>query len=570
MKLILKEYLLSLKERGELDKLVLPNLLAELGLRVLNSPMIGTRQNGVDIAAVGRISGSDETDYLYLFCIKAGNISRSDWDGGVQSVRPELDEILDVYLDTNVAKEYVGLPVKICLCCGGEIEETVLMNWAGYTKKHATEQIHYEEWNGDRLADLMMRCLLTRELLEEEPRRNFQKALAMVNDPGACYEYSKAFLNNLLIKPTDTEKSRLLRLRQSYLCLHAITTWAIEAGNLESIYRISELGIMFGWNVARTYAPSKKLTKHQKAANMVFDQFVKLYLSNSELYFAKTTQKHAETLHALSVSVRSREAVDVNLALFELMGRLATRALWTEVLSRGYAERDIEFSQALRESTSQIIDTIVSVINNNPTLHSPFKDDHMIEIALVMYLAQLTDNVPRFLPWLHGIASKTTIALILNSNYPTCSTDYFDLLAHPASTDQSYKDEACVGSILYPYLYVWLIHTAEQNLVREFTERIEEAIPNCTHQAWLPDEETDELIWRGETNHGVCVTGLTPKNNAEEIANLLNEAIRHCRPIGELSAIKAGLLPLFLTACRHHRLPIPPHFWFVDAPTKPL
>ena len=190
MKIILKEYLASLKERGDLDKSVLPNLLAEIGLRVLNTPMIGTRQNGVDIAAVGKIKGEDEERYLYLFCIKAGNITRRDWDDGVQAVRPELNEIRDVYLRTNVAAEYAGLPVRIILCCGGELDETVLMNWAGYSTQNQTDRVSYQEWNGDRLADLMMRSLLARELLDEAPRRSFQKAVAMVNEPSACYELS--------------------------------------------------------------------------------------------------------------------------------------------------------------------------------------------------------------------------------------------------------------------------------------------------------------------------------------------------------------------------------------------
>ena len=103
MKIILKEYLASLKERGDLDKAVLPNLLSELGLRVLSTPMIGTRQNGVDIAAVGKIKGEDKEKFLYLFCIKAGNITRRDWEVSEQAVRPELNEIRDVYLQTNVA-----------------------------------------------------------------------------------------------------------------------------------------------------------------------------------------------------------------------------------------------------------------------------------------------------------------------------------------------------------------------------------------------------------------------------------------------------------------------------------
>lgn len=111
MKIILKEYLASLKERGDLDKAVLPNLLSEIALRVLNTPMIGTRQNGVDIAAVGKIKGEDKQSYLYLFVIKAGNVRRNDWDGGAQAVRAELNEAREVYLRSNVSKEHAELGI---------------------------------------------------------------------------------------------------------------------------------------------------------------------------------------------------------------------------------------------------------------------------------------------------------------------------------------------------------------------------------------------------------------------------------------------------------------------------
>ncbi|MGV0820825.1 hypothetical protein [Martelella sp. AMO21009] len=118
MKLILKEYLTSLKERGDLDKALLPNLLSAMGLQVLKTPMIGTRQDGVDISAVGQLPDDDQK-YLYLLCVKAGDVGRNDWDTGPQSVRPELQEILDVYIGSKISKEHQDLPIKICLCMGG-------------------------------------------------------------------------------------------------------------------------------------------------------------------------------------------------------------------------------------------------------------------------------------------------------------------------------------------------------------------------------------------------------------------------------------------------------------------
>ena len=69
MKLIIRQYLASLKERGELDA-ILPDLLSELGLNVYSRPSRGTRQDGVDVAAVGKLEG-DDTDKVYLFSIKS-------------------------------------------------------------------------------------------------------------------------------------------------------------------------------------------------------------------------------------------------------------------------------------------------------------------------------------------------------------------------------------------------------------------------------------------------------------------------------------------------------------------
>ncbi|WP_205527605.1 hypothetical protein [Halomonas sp. JS92-SW72] len=559
----MKEYLASLKERGDLDKSVLPNLLSEIGLRVLNTPMIGTRQNGVDIAAVGQVKGEDEQRYLYLFCIKAGNVTRRDWEVSEQSVRPELNEIKDVYLRSNVAQEHAELPIKICLCCGGELEETVLMNWAGYTEQNKTDKISYELWNGDRLADLMMRCLLARELLDEEPRRNFQKAVAMVNEPNACYEYTRAFLGNLLLEEQTSQKNELLRLRQSYICLHAVIAWAIEANNLESTYKVSELGMLFCWNAIRKRLPKKKPTKHDNALMFVLDQFLKLYLTTSEMYLSKTAYAHGGRLHALSVAVRSRESVDVNLAMFELLGRLAIRGIWTDHFSKSLSGANPGLLKSLAESTDRTLDTMVLLISNNPTLSSPIRDDHMIEIALVMYLAQLTQKEIRFLPWLRAISDKTTFALVTNTKYPTCLHDYADLLSHPVSAEQSYRDEACAGSVLYPYIFFWMQYVADVKEIAEFTERLERQIPNCTHQAWFPDEDSDDLIWHGETYHGICVTDVSPHNGHEALAGTLNKAMETCTAITDVSAVRKGLIPMFLTACRHYRLPVPPSFWFV-------
>ena len=113
MKLVLAQYLASLKERHELD-VIMPDLLSEIGLNVISRPTRGTRQYGVDVAAVGILPGSVRS--LYLLSIKPGNLGRVGWDTGEQALRPSLNEIRDVYIEKHIPKSYKDLPVVVVLC----------------------------------------------------------------------------------------------------------------------------------------------------------------------------------------------------------------------------------------------------------------------------------------------------------------------------------------------------------------------------------------------------------------------------------------------------------------------
>ena len=55
MRLIIRQYIAGLKERNELDA-VMPDLLSQMGMVVYSRPARGTRQDGVDVAAVGSLN----------------------------------------------------------------------------------------------------------------------------------------------------------------------------------------------------------------------------------------------------------------------------------------------------------------------------------------------------------------------------------------------------------------------------------------------------------------------------------------------------------------------------------
>lgn len=179
MKLMIKQYLASLRERGELD-VILPDLLSELGFNVLSKPGRGTRQYGVDAVAVGK-DPKDGAKKVFLFSIKAGDLGRADWAVGEQGLRASLIEARDYYAQTHVPGGYANLPVVICACFGGDMSETVRGPVEQFFRQERTPAIEFQEWNGDFLAELLMSGVLRENALPMSARASFRKAVALVS-----------------------------------------------------------------------------------------------------------------------------------------------------------------------------------------------------------------------------------------------------------------------------------------------------------------------------------------------------------------------------------------------------
>src|SRR5215467_3417987 len=173
MKLLFRSYLASLRERDELDA-ILPDLLSELGYTVYSRPQRGTAQAGVDIAAVGK--DDDGERKVFLFSVKQGDLTRQSWDGTPQALRGSLNEILDTYIPTKIPKRYQNLKIVICLVFGGDMQEQVRGGVTGFIKRNTTKRISFDEWNGDKLAGLLLEGLLREEIMPKALRSHFQKA----------------------------------------------------------------------------------------------------------------------------------------------------------------------------------------------------------------------------------------------------------------------------------------------------------------------------------------------------------------------------------------------------------
>ena len=558
MKLIVRQYVQSLKERDELDVL-LPQLLSEIGYEVIHHPGRGTKQAGVDVAAVGPDPDADGEKALHLFLIKSGDLGRNDWNGGKpQDVMPSLDEIRHDYIPNRIPEQYSKLPISICICMGGELKEVIRSYWRGYVDNNTTDKIRYREWNGDRLANLILSGFLNRELLDVDRRVAFQKAVAMVSEPDTSYRHFRELIHELTDEVEDDHRGTT-RLRQMVICLWILVRNGVDAENLEAPYRCCELALLYSWDVLNRSVSAKK--KEREARSEIFDHVLSLYLTIGQKLIVEKIGPHAEKKHAVSSAVRSGSELDINLALFEAMGRSALLGLWHHFIGVKSDGKQREHHLRLREQYHNIT---VSLINQNPTLTTPLRDDHHIEIGMLMLLAQGGGDIPKVAGYLVEIASRLNYRYRLRKSWPTHFQDYRELARHPVNLGDEYFKKSTKGSVLVPFLKVSLERIQETEQLAALEKTIAEELPEMTQQVWVPRDGSEEFFWRQGTSQGIAipVPMMELEGQNRSLGSQVEAIVDNFKALNEMSAIQRGLVPLLLMACRHHRLPLPPHLWF--------
>jgi hypothetical protein len=565
MKLLFRNYLASLREREELDA-ILPDLLSELGYTVYSRPQRGTAQAGVDIAALGK--DDDGERKLFLFSVKQGDLTRQSWnDGTPQGLRPSLDEILDNYIPHRIPKRYQALKIVICLVFGGDMQEQVRSTVNGYIKKYSNEKISFDEWNGDKLAGLLMQGILREEIMPKEIRSHFQKAVALVDEPDIAYQHFARFVHELC-KGVGDGKARVRTLRQLYIALWVLFVWARDVQNVEAPYRASELLLLNGWNLLRPHL-GKKPSAARKAIAAVLHYVIHLHITIASELLERKIFPHVGKRDGISTAVRARSSVDVNLKLFDILGRIALTGLWVHwVMARDPGAN----GKGVADQIARLATMGYQLINNNRALFLPLQDQQAIEIALFLVLVRVVGgsrNDAR--AWLHEMIERLAFTVQTHGRYPCVFTEYRDLVAHPREQTDEYRQDATAGSILIPLLTAFLSALNSHGALEQLVALKAKELAHCTLQLWIPDKSSEDGIYIGTHDHGLALCDLPLSATGNELLKAVRDACNESKDFEGLSAIAAGYWPMILTACRHYRYPIPPQFWIklVNPASKP-
>ena len=236
MRLIIKEYLVALKEKDELDFLV-ADLLLEQGYITDNKPETGNRQFGVDIQAHKR-------NELLLCVIKQGNLNRQNWDGSPNAVRGSINEIRDVYV-RMLSDEQKKKKLRIAVVTNGVLDEAVRFSWEGFVNANQEWNgipVTIELWNIDKLVEDVEVFLLNEHLFTSEMQSMLRKALYFVEEPDYKSAYFEQIVDTYLSRLRECEKKKQFQKEAAslHLATQMIATYAANAHIYKIGVKISE------------------------------------------------------------------------------------------------------------------------------------------------------------------------------------------------------------------------------------------------------------------------------------------------------------------------------------------
>lgn len=558
MKLIIREYLASLRERGELDA-ILPDLLSQMGLNVFSRPARGTRQDGVDVGAVGCIDGGEEV--VYLFSIKPGDLSRRSWDGdSQQALRPSLNEIIDSYLPNRLPVEHRSKKIVICITLGGDVLEPVRPLLAGYIAQHAKERISFEEWNGDKIASLIQSNFLREDLLPTNARSSLRKSLAMIDEPEVSYRHFADLVQALAGAGQESDGKRVTSIRQLSLCLWILFSWAREAKNTESAFLASELTLLHAWEIFKHFAG--RSDKQSESVTSALLSTFSAYQQTCNSFLGQNVLPFVDKRYALSVAIRGSCSLDINIKLFDLLGRLSVDGIWSYWGVLRSIDEAGNGNERLISEWQESCGAVKNLILNNPALLLPVSDDQAIDILISSWLLLTDEGNQDFVrSWMSEMIGRAVFAIKSNGKYPCIFTSYAELLDHPASSDDEYRERATAGSVLYPAIALISSLLGDQGAYEGAVRIKKDLLTHCTFQFWYLAADSEQNLYCDRETHGATLSELAIEGSMDAFLGQIFGECKHLRHFEDLSAIKYGWWPLLMIACRHYRYPVPLHFF---------
>lgn len=549
MRFILSEYITLLKEDGELDTLI-TDLLMAMKITPISKPQRG-RQHGVDIAAVG-IDPEDGKRKVFLFVVKQKNLTRSSWNKEVNSVRPSLDEVIDVYIPTMLDKRYKKLPIKIVVATNGEMVQNVQINWKNYVDNNSKKKRKYAFWGTGTLVDLLDTYLATEKLFPVEYQSLLRKTLAFIDLPDYNLSHYYELLEKILSVGEKQRQKILKRQRLVRLCLGIVFKWSQDIDNLKPALIASERTLLLSWDwIARN---------HHFEKNYVQQEFYFLYELKRKIgiEFYNKVHKHYKVRHSLYRY--SKNYIEYSLNSWEQLGILASIGL-TEIQHFKFAAATSppEITNKIYRSALAIADSLGSFVLNNPPLNYPKYDEHSIEIAISLQLLCQTGKVDIAKRWINNLVVSFHNNYKVDKDFPMFRTN-FDKLVDIHNGDDTVE---ITSSTIITLLVEYAIVLQSEELYHQIRELVKEQFPKINLQIWFATEDIEGFIASKcySQNQGTLKHSIVIYKDIEAYKKEVFEEMDLYIKEDNFQFFKAGYHIIGHLSSRHYRAQPFPIFW---------
>ncbi|MEI8572892.1 hypothetical protein U737_00135 [Methylomonas sp. LW13] len=561
MKLVISEYLRTLKERDELDRL-LPDLLLEMGYVPVARPQTGNRQYGVDIAARGK-NADTGIDELLLLVVKQGDISRSEWDSGNQAVRQSINEIFDVYLRSHLEPQDKDRTIRIVVVTSGELKQNVLASWSGFVSENQ-DKAKIEFWGADAIAALIEKHLLDENVFHDEDRRDLRRALALSGDS----EYDRQDLHRLFLRALDlkdngelldkpkTGKSFLKALRIVNLSAQAFAHWTLrdDGDTRQGLFAV-ERALLWSWH--RIQLADEKSRKDAIAG--AFGAMWWGYYRFAAQYFARI-QPYCFLENSLTRFASN--GVESSLIAFEQIGILASIALFLGFHPFATEEEKNSWSSY----AGVVIDALEELLKNNGVSGSPCLDRHSQDITLALFALLGMGRREVANEWLRKLFRNVDFAYKTKKFVPIATDSLDDLVEEGGWLGGQATDRMMEISWTLATIAGWSVILGMDDLYEVLAKNAKDAYPNVCIQIWHPEKDLYQHLYF-ETAHfdsGATEAPIHLPPTAAEYRKQMN-MIRESdfgKILIDSPAAKAELIGLDFIAYRHFQTPVPPSVWY--------
>lgn len=463
MRLIIKEYLTTLKEKNELDFLV-ADLLLEQGYITDNKPETGNRQFGVDIQA-------HKGNELLLCVVKQGNLNRQNWDGNPQAVRSSINEILEVYL-RMLSEAQLKKRIRIAVVINGVLDEAVRFNWEGFVEAHQQWNGHdlaIELWHIDKLVDDIGANLLNEHLFTNDMQSLFRKALYFVEESDYKNVYFEQIIDAYLQRMRLCEKKKQFQKEAAslHLATQMIATYAADA-------KVYKIGVMCSEYLIIRYW--KLLLDKQYFEKT---QYVS-WLWKFNTSYEKWSQKYYEQVRSCCYDANAfpdYNTVERKVMLYEVLGYLASYAYY--------------LTEVDNEKAWEVLDAVVELINVNGDFFYPPYDCCIGTINIVLRLLEKLGKREDMETLVRQLAFRLVNNYRVNGRYPTAADSFTDAV----NMEFGNETEEYLTSGLWGMLLEWFSVLGLKEEYEAIQDFLATDLENVTKCIWFLRDKEETLFY---------------------------------------------------------------------------